>query len=393
MFSSFKVLSKYPTTELSGKSKKIAYPPLYKENRIWQAGFEVLNDTTADLITHYGVIDGKMQTSHRDTTKKVKRSVYDQGLQDLNHKYHLKIKKEGFEFKDENVMDAPKNTRPFPMAAHTFGPDKKVEYPIFVQPKLDGVRMLIDIEDGLIRYSSRERSDYSHLGEVFQADAECLFEHLPPNSILDGELIFPSDKGEDFQIAVSAARKSKGGISDHAKNNLIYAIFAFYTLDDLSLQFDERHAIITEAFDKCKPKKMVNVPTFVASDEKEMKKAFNLFLAKGHEGLMIYNPKAPYEPDKRSNNLLKLKMFKDKEGLIVGVKAGKGREKNAALVDIDVGDGRIVTMHPTGTIEEREEWLKHPEKIIGKRMTYTYQDETKDGLPRFPVARVIRDYE
>jgi ATP-dependent DNA ligase len=396
-FEGFKTLS-YPAE--AETSSRFAYPSLWEDSRFWQAGVEITSPTSATLITRHGLEGGKIQESRREISlNKSKRDIYQKSLLDLNQAYNLRIRKHGLSFeKGAKKLVSKEGEAPFAMLAQTYSPSAiaKIPFPVYVQPKLDGVRLLVDLVDGKPRYSSRERSNFSHLSVIFDAEALCLFSRLPTGSVLDGELIVPGeDGGEDFQVVTGAARKIKGGLSDAAMTRMQYHVFGFFTMRDLSLNFAQRTEILSNAFDACRSPfvKVIQVPTFTAATTSDVEKALKMFTLRGHEGVMIYNLAGVYEPSKRSWDLLKYKTFDESEGLIVSVKPGRGRESNAALVNIEVSPGNIVTMHPTGSIEEREKWLLNPSLVVGKKMTYTFQGLTKGGLPRFPVARTIRDYE
>jgi len=46
-----------------------------------------------------------------------------------------------------------------------------------------------------------------------------------------------------------------------------------------------------------------------------------------------------------------------------------------------------------GSVGRRREWLSHPEEIIGKQVTFRYQELSAENVPRFPRGVEVRDYE
>ena len=108
----------------------------------------------------------------------------------------------------------------------------------------------------------------------------------------------------------------------------------------------------------------------------------------GGEGLMLRAPKSKYEAG-RSNTLLKVKEFFDAEGTVTGYEPGKGKHKGrvgALLMMSDWGEPFSVG---TG-LSDRE---RGNPPAIGSRVTYRYQELTKDNKPRFPVFVAVRSYE
>ena len=400
--------------------------PVFSGKRSWKAGFDPI---TSEILTSFGQVGGKMQNTRRQIEENSSgRSVLEQAFISLKQKYKLKMSKEGFkcgsadddvdvecvnveekgETSDKNASRTSENEeRPFPMLAKTFDkPLKEKDFPIFTQPKIDGVRVLVDFDGkGEMRFSSRARNDFTYLKDIFNSVLDSIFESLQTftsidktNLVLDGELSIKNKDGvDDFQTTISAVKKVKGGLKDDAKENLKMCIFTFFTKETTpssSLTFSSRSETMFKINETFKGQdKIIFVQTDVISSPDEIEKKHGEYVSSGFEGLMIYLKNGIYEPNKRSSFLLKYKKFNDSEGKIVGVRAGKGRESNAAMVDIEVSKGVVITMHPKGEIKEREEWLKNPSLVLGKMMTYTFQGLTAKGIPRFPVAVAIRDYE
>ena len=85
---------------------------------------------------------------------------------------------------------------------------KPIDYskPVFIQPKLDGVRCLIQCDNGVI-------TAYSRTGKVWKNIDHILFNlkpffHWNPNVVLDGEL-YNHDFKDDFESIISMVRKTK----------------------------------------------------------------------------------------------------------------------------------------------------------------------------------------
>lgn len=113
----------------------------------------------------------------------------------------------------------------------------------------------------------------------------------------------------------------------------------------------------------------------------------------GYEGLML-NKDAPYEC-KRSTNLIKIKTFKYSDLRIVGYEEGEGKYVGmlgAVVVDYK---GSKVNVGSGFTDEQRIEYWRNPETLIGQICTVKYKEETSDkktGLKsmQFPIFQALR---
>ena len=101
-----------------------------------------------------------------------------------------------------------------PMLAHKFD-DKRVDWsqPVYIQPKLDGVRCVIT-KDGAF---SRTGKQFKNINHIELSLIKFFDQH--PDVILDGEL-YNHDLKDDFEKIISLVRKQKPTIDDRvdAKN-------------------------------------------------------------------------------------------------------------------------------------------------------------------------------
>ena len=279
-----------------------------------------------------------------------------------------KQKDKGFRAKGER-----KNVRPMPMLAHKFKDHKgKVEFPVYVQPKLNGMRMLFDGEVGF------SRGNKEIIPEVIQ--------HLKFDTrgyILDGELMLPNNVL--LQESMKAIKKYRPELSPE----LIYHV---YDIVDDEVSYAERYNIIQDICANA-PKNVKIVKTVKATDESQIAHLHQLFVNDGYEGTMIRNPKMKYEIGKRSYSLLKLKDFIDSEYKILDVVDGEGSDVGLAIFILDAGNGQTFNCRPEGTQENRADLFKNRRKLVGRYMTVRYQELSRDGIPIFPVGVGIRDLE
>ena len=46
-----------------------------------------------------------------------------------------------------------------------------------------------------------------------------------------------------------------------------------------------------------------------------------------------------------------------------------------------------------GTLENKRQMMENVREYYGKMLTVKYQEKSNEGIPRFPVGIVFRDYE
>ena len=94
-----------------------------------------------------------------------------------------------------------------PMLAYPVS-DKPIDYnkPVFIQPKLDGVRCLIQYDSGVVTAYSRTGKVWKNIEHITLNLYEFFDKH--PNVVLDGEL-YNHDFRDDFEQIISMVRKTK----------------------------------------------------------------------------------------------------------------------------------------------------------------------------------------
>ena len=94
-----------------------------------------------------------------------------------------------------------------PMLAYPAS-DKPINYNelVFIQPKLDGVRCLIQYDDGKVTAYSRTGKVWQNIEHITLNLYKFFDKH--PNVILDGEL-YNHDFRNDFESIISKVRKQK----------------------------------------------------------------------------------------------------------------------------------------------------------------------------------------
>ena len=283
----------------------------------------------------------------------------------------------------------------FPMLAQDYHKHKnKVVYPCYIQPKLDGLRNLYNTTSN--QNTTRQGKEFSIIAQSGKLYKELLT--LPKGLILDGE--FYTDKIQFETLGV--LRKTKK-LTTKEQDNLEKIEYHIYDIIDTTLTFEERHNKIKELHLE-KYEKLVYVPTFIASSEKEIKDYHITFLNQGFEGTMIRNKNSYYTLKKRSHDLLKYKDFQDSEFEITDFTFEidtTGEDKNLivwiinvpTLENNDTVGNQFVKckVRPMGTKEERknlyEKCKQNFSQFKGRKLWVKYFCLTADGNLRFPTTK------
>jgi len=262
-----------------------------------------------------------------------------------------------------------------PMLAHSF--DKyahKIEYQCAAQRKLDGMRCIAVREGNEIKYFSRALKP---VNTVHHLDAR-LLEAMRDGDVFDGELFTP---GVDFQKLISWVKREQ---EDTPK--VEYHVYDMYSDEP----FSERMSYLQSVLDHTGP--VVLVDTEECRSEEQLDEIHERYVAEGYEGTMVRNIDSAYKYGKRSFDLLKRKDFVDEEYEIVSVVEGKGKFRECAVFICQAGKKTFAVTSP-GKVEDKQRFWEERNEMIGKLVTVKFQEKTNAGVPRFPVAVSIRDYE
>jgi len=276
---------------------------------------------------------------------------------------------------------------PLPMLAQKFTERKHtLIYPVWVQPKYNGMRMLYD-----------GKKAWSRTGKLIDPK---IIEHLQFDTkglIIDGELLLPGNVL--LQETLRAVKKYKPGVTEQ----LLYMIYDVVIPD---LPFSERWDIVLHLMCDCygdggiEYSKNIQYSLTEKAESEEHILAFHKIFTQpsahgnGYEGIIIRSDgEEGYKIGHRSNQLQKYKTFIDAEFKIINVREGEGSFKGCAIFVCDNGFGETFDCNPEGTIEHKQEFYKNREQLIGKNLTIRYQELSEKKIPLFPIGQNIRDYE
>ena len=278
-----------------------------------------------------------------------------------------------------------------PMLAYPVS-DKPIVYDkVSMQPKLDGVRCLIQYDAGKITAYSRTGKEWKNIDHILSQLTPFFDKH--PNVILDGEL-YNHDFKDDFESIISMVRKTKPTDEDRlisAEN----VQFHCYDIIDEELMFKQRIEFVHEAL-MLLGDSIYIVDTMLVATESQGKIDHARNLDSGYEGSIVRTNDV-YKCG-RSWSLRKFKDFHDTEATIVGFVEGKGKRKgtlgkfimrDADGVEFGCPPGKGYNYKALKALLRRAQWyVDHKAKA-----TFTYFERTKANSYRHPLFKCIRDYE
>ena len=273
-----------------------------------------------------------------------------------------------------------------PMLAHKYD-EKRINWslPVYIQPKLDGVRCLFT-KDGAF---SRTGKQFKNLAHIELALISFFKQH--PNIVLDGELYNHKLK-DDFEKIISLVRKQKPTADDRRNAQHLVQFHIYDYIDGEYESYKTRmHQLVNSAIYDVQIK---YVPAYLVDSYNYAREMHADFLEKGYEGSII-RLDGLYKHG-RSYDLMKFKDFSDDEATIVGYEAGKGKRTGTLGKFLMMDDEGIEFGCPPGkgfTYKDLANILDNIHDYIGKRATFTFFERTKAGNYRHPQYKCIRNYE
>jgi DNA ligase-1 len=384
----------------------IIFGPLYNcysngNIRIWKLIIELYNDKDAkcniyedakifnEYYTGYytitGLINGTLTTSAKTiiTTgknigKKNETNILEQAINEGTSKYKYKINM-GYSL-TQTVNTEKESIIPFPMALHKYANHKnKLIYPLYVQPKLDGLRMLVKLHNNKIIMMTRRH----HIVIGFNDIEKELFQILTNNKniILDGELYNHNMPLQE----ISGIVRNEDTIN---KNKLQFWVFDCFSLNS-KIGFHDRYKILNDIINT-DLNYIKLTETILINSEDEGDNYFDSKIVDKYEGSIYKSYNKPYnysfEREKRSMYYLKRKAIEDSEYKIVGFKNGNGKDINCVIFILETSDNKKFNSVPNGTYEYRKELYNDciknfKKKYLNKIVKVQYEDLSKNGIP------------
>jgi len=326
--------------------------------------------------------------------RKNETNALTQAYKECKSKYASKLKAGYTETVQSTVA---KNTMPFPMAVKSWKNFKdRLQYPLFIQPKLDGVRLLARFKDGAVQLYTRRLHTVAGF-ENIKRDLDLMFKSTHLTSyIVDGELYA---HGMNLQTISGIVRNES--ISEEMKSQLQYHVFDFFDIGQEDLSFSNRHVSLTKFVESVESTNVILNPTSFAETSEDADLLYKNYTKQGYEGVIYKSDKKPYEFDfnkeKRSGWYLKRKKQDDAEFPIVAFSHGKGKDVDCIVFTLQGPNGKTFNCVPNGTYDYRKELYAQAvasfdELFLGKLAKVIFDDLSKDKVPlRGRIVQIGRD--
>lgn len=275
----------------------------------------------------------------------------------------------------------------------------EIKYPTYVDPKLDGLRMIAIKEQGVVTLYSRGGQIFDNFPTITKA----LEGMSADNIVMDGEALSKGSWNDTQSVAFSK--------KDDA--NMVYNIFdcmpsVAWRAQECALTYQARVMMLGVAILDA-PQNIRMVKGLHVNSEAELLTFYEQCIQDGYEGIMVKDLMAPYR-FKRSKAVRKLKPVATYEGVITGFYLGNPNSKWAhgfggftvrlpGGADTKVGGGftddqRMDFFVPDATVFRTVDAqnILDPGPLLGRVVECEGQAPlSTDGKIRFPVFSRFRE--
>ena len=276
-----------------------------------------------------------------------------------------------------------------PMLAYPVS-DKPINYDdkVFMQPKLDGVRCLIQYDKKLgVTAWSRTGKQWKNINHI-TSSLEKWFQSNQL-TVLDGEL-YNHDLRDDFETIISLVRRQTPDDIDMLESRDLVQFHCYDIIHPDNSPFEDRSRFVKYCVNETDYVKVVS--TMLCASDDDAKEIHATNLACGFEGSILRTNDLYHQ--KRTHSLRKFKDFHDTEAKLTSWVEGKGKRVGTIgkfmAVDADGNEFGMPVMDKFDYLQNNFEEMK---SWVGKTATFTYFERTKAGSYRHPLFKAIRDYE
>lgn len=270
-------------------------------------------------------------------------------------------------------------------------PEPLFTFPLWVEPKLDGLRVLILVNGQVATAHSRTGKELPGL----QHFANGFAKSFPGRYVIDGE-IFHKKWNSTISLTKTYPENLSASEREQLKE-LIYYTFDALPLEDFkvgfcSLPLTDRRKELEHIVSKVTADnpELVIEPTHIdiVNSQEEIDPIYVKALESGVEGVMVKDPTAPYKFG-RGTNWLKAKPWSTIDAPIVGFYPGEDGTKHENRLGgfvVELDNGKSVRVGGGLSDKQRDEfWLKQ-EELMGRMIEFKAQmDADAVAVARFPV--------
>lgn len=249
------------------------------------------------------------------------------------------------------------------------------------EPKLDGIRFIGRVQDGVCSVFSRAGKVITNFDKTIGLELARL-----PDGVYDGEVM-----DEDFIALMRQVHRKSANVS---KSYLM--LFDVVPLNEWDARrgvtpFHQRRQNLVDALGDLEQWEYLRLIEWaeLKNSNDAVKTYHDECFSQGFEGCMVKDPYAPYCFG-RGDAVLKVKMTEEADCKVIGFKEGTGKYRGmlgALIVDfegvrVDVGTGLKDW--------QRKEFWDNQEKYLGQIAEVRYQEVTPEKSLRFPRFRFWR---
>jgi len=299
------------------------------------------------------------------------------------------------------------------MLAYPYKETSIKQWPVYVEMKINGWRCKSLLSQNNVLLYTRGGKKYHWLCKL-REQLKVFMTYLPGDSELDGELWNSKYSRQKIQSILSNVSE------EHSLNStMVYHIFDM--VESEFLPFNKRYELLFRAFEEFvkdgnDSSQICIVNKFLANTHEEVVKFHDIFVNEYEaEGAVIKKicseetwkryisneqltnkeqkelKESRYQ-SRRCNSMYKLKDFSDEEGTIINGEIAKGTQEGCVVFQVESPTGKIFNIGSMKGIEleERRRMANNISNLIGKKITYRYQELSDEGIPQHPVCMGLR---
>jgi len=288
----------------------------------------------------------------------------------------------------------PKSIAQFKVQLAKEAPLDSLKYPLLVQLKYDGVRIIAVNTGGKVKFYTRNGKD------VALPELRRVIEAIPAvNYVLDGELTLAKGK-QDERTKISGMVNSAMHGGRISEEHVVYNCFDFMSLshwEETSCPdiYEVRYSLVREVLAQTDSTMVRLAHTYEAHSPEGVTEIYESIIASGFEGLILKRADHLYT-FKRSKDWVKVKEIITSELKCINIMAGEGKYQGmiGALKCQGTVDGKEVTVKVGSGLTDLQRGLPESEFIF-RQIEVKHNGVIKDSrtgeyslfLPRFVMVR------
>lgn len=260
-------------------------------------------------------------------------------------------------------------------------------FPCGGQPKINGVRCNVYLEDAEVKMKSKEGEQYyvSHIIDWFTERLEIFTGPNGEELVFDGELYIHNELLQYIRSAVTKPNLSTPSVT--------------YQIYDIAVEKHSntaRYIMLKHIFNnhvdpaKYAPIGLVRMVKLI--NDAHVQSKTDEFIENGYEGIIIRSLIAEYQFGKRNQSMMKLKRLINAEFQIIGI-ALQDNDPELGLYRCITKEGVEFNVTPTEDDDHKRMMVMAPNLFLHKDLTCAFYEYTDKNIPFHIVHNIVRDYE